>query len=76
MRYMVNVVETYRVDSENDVKDFIEEQKEQGKELHYEVTGYSSTLKEKKKKGEVVDSAYLVKINKAYNPFWPEFFEE
>lgn len=76
MRYLVNTVETYRVDSEKDVKDFIEEQKALGAEEHYEVTRYSSDLKEKKKKGEVIDSAYQVKITKIHNPFWPESYEE
>ena len=36
----------------------------------YELKSYSSNKKVKKAKGEVVDEAYLVKVEKAYSNFW------
>lgn len=72
MRTLLKTVETFRVDSEAEAKELIEEMKENASEEDYSVTNYSSTYKEKKKKGEVVDSGYEVKITKAFNNFWPE----
>lgn len=72
MKMLLNITEQYRVDTEEEVKDFIEEIKENGKEEGYIVKGYSSTLKEKKQKGEIVDSAFLVKVTKEMNNFWGE----
>lgn len=76
MRTLIKTVETYRVDTEADVRPFIEEQKELGREEGYDVITYTSDYKEKKKKGEVIDSAYMVTIKKSYNPFWQESYEE
>lgn len=70
MRTLLKTVETFRVDSESEAKELIEEIKENADE--YSVTNYSSTYKEKKKKSEIVDSGYEVKITKAFNNFWPE----
>ena len=70
MRTLLKTVETFRVDSESEAKELIEEMKENADE--YSVTNYSSTYKEKKKRGEVIDSGYEVKITKAFAPFWPE----
>ena len=72
MRTLLKTVETFRVDSEAEAKELIEEMKENASEEDYTVTNYSSTYKEKKKKGEVIDSGYEVKITKAFAPFWPE----
>lgn len=70
MRTLLSTVETYRVNTENEAKELIEEMKEEADD--YSVTNYSSTYKEKKKKGEVIDAGYAVKITKNFNPFWPE----
>lgn len=72
MKTILDITEQYRVDSEEEVKEFIEEVKEKGKEEGYIVKSYSSSLKEKKSKGEIIDSAYLVKITKSINGFWEE----
>lgn len=51
-----------RVNTEEEAKTLIEKFKEKSINEGYEITSYTSTLKEKKSKGEVIDSYYLVKI--------------
>lgn len=51
-----------RVDTEEAAKALIESFKEKSREEGYEVVSYTSTLKEKKSKGEVINSYYIVKI--------------
>lgn len=70
MKTILDITEQYRVDTEEEVKEFIEEIKEKGKEEGYIVKSYSSSLKEKKSKGEIVDSGYLLKVTKSINTFW------
>ena len=62
MKKLLNIEEVYRIDSENEVKEFIEEQKKKSIEGGYILTSYSSKLQEKKdrKTKDVVDSGYLV----------------
>lgn len=69
-KYLVSVVETYRLDTEEEVERFIEENKKQAKEEGYILKSCSYVLKEKKAKGEIIDSAFLVKTTKEYNSFW------
>ena len=64
MKYLCEVTEKYRIDSENEAKVFIEEQK---KENRYALKKYSSELKERKAKGEIVDSWYQVVLVKSFN---------
>jgi len=64
MKYLCEVTEKYRIDSENEAKAFIEEQK---KENRYALKKYSSELKERKAKGEIVDSWYQVVLVKSFN---------
>ena len=64
MKYLCEVTEKYRIDSENEAKSFIEEQK---KENRYALKKYSSELKERKQKGEIVDSWYQVVLVKSFN---------
>lgn len=70
MRTLLSTVETYRVNTENEAKELIEQMKDEADD--YSVAKYSSTYKEKKKKGEVIDSGYQVSITKNFNSFWPE----
>lgn len=63
-KYLIRTTEFYRVDTENEAKTFIEEQKRKG---NYEVTKYSTERKEKKAKGEVVDAWYRVTLVKDFN---------
>ena len=72
MKYLINVQETYRVDTESAVDELIAEAKTEALNNDYTVTKCASTLKEKKRKGQVVDSGYLVSIQKVYHSFWEE----
>ena len=58
MKYLNQVAEVYRIDTEEEVKNFIEELKTEALEEGYILKSCAYTLKEKKLKGEVVDSAY------------------
>lgn len=70
MKYINQVTEIYRIDTEEEVRAFNEELKEEAIEEGYILKSYSYTLKEKKLKGEVVDQAYVVKAVKEYATFW------
>ena len=70
MKYLNQVAEVYRIDTEEEVKNFIEEVKADALEEGYVLKSCAYTLKEKKLKGEVVDSAYVVKIIKDFSTFW------
>lgn len=63
-KYLIRTTEIYRIDTENEAKTFIEEQKRKG---NYEVTKYSTERREKKAKGEVVDAWYRVTLVKDFN---------
>lgn len=63
MAYLITTTETYRVDSETEVAKIIEDAKNDNK---YELTKYSSTVKETKQKGEVIDSWYRLTLTKQF----------
>lgn len=67
MGELLKQTDEIRVESEVQAKNLIEEFKEKAREEGYEITSYTSTLKEKKSKGEVIDSFYIVKIVKRWN---------
>jgi hypothetical protein len=62
-KYLITTTETYRVDTEEEVQTILEEAKN---DSNYTVVKYSSTYKEKKAQGEVVDSWYRLTITKAF----------
>lgn len=64
MKYLVSAVETYRVDTELEATQLIEESKRAGS---YELSKYSSERKERKSKGEVIDEFYKVSLTKVFN---------
>ena len=68
MRILLRNTEIYRVDTEEEAKALIEEIKEEAND--YIVDSYSSTRKQKKKKGEIIAEGYEVKITKKYSDFW------
>lgn len=70
MKYVNQIAEVYRVDTEEEVRAFNEELKADAIENGYVLKSYSYTLKEKKLKGEVIDQAYVVKVVKEYAGFW------
>lgn len=69
MRKLLTVVETYRTDTEEEAKELIAEVKE---DSSCELTKYSNEYKEKKAKGEIIASGYLVKITKKYSELWDD----
>ena len=62
-RYLIKTTEVYRIDHENDLKNFLEEAKQDPK---YELIKYSSQHKELKKQGEVLDDWFQVQLVKAF----------
>ena len=54
------------VETEEDAKALIEDFKQKAAENGYEIASYSSTKKEKKSKGEVIDEWWIVKIVKKW----------
>lgn len=64
MKYLISVVETYRVDNEKEATAAIEEAK---KDTTYVLSKYTSEHKEVKAKGEVVDEYYKVTLTKLFN---------
>ena len=64
MKYLVEVTETYRVDTEREAAILIEEAKSSQKK--YSLVKYSSVQKERKQKGEVIDSWYRVSLTKKF----------
>lgn len=69
MERLLKVVETYRADTEEEVKTLINEAKA---DSSFELIKYSSEYKEKKSKGEVIDAAWLVQLHKGYSSLWEE----
>lgn len=62
-KYLINVTETYRVDTEPEVEQILEEAKA-AKE--YELTKYNCAYKEVKQKGEVIDDYYKLSLVKVF----------
>ena len=74
MKYLIQTVETYRVDKEDEAKRMIEEAKSDN---HFILKKYSSAYKEKKQKGEIIDTYYKVTLTKAFtDEKEPEFRTE
>ena len=67
---LLKVVEEYRAESEQEVKEMNEQFKEEARTKGYELTAFSYTRKEKKKNKEVIDDGYQVKVAKTYGGFW------
>ncbi len=63
MKYLIETVEVYRVDSEFEATKIIEDAQKDNK---YELVKYNRIQREKKQKGEIVDSWYKVTLNKRF----------
>lgn len=61
MKYLLNVVETYRVDTEHEANQLIEEAKADGNLIKY-----SCNHKERKQKGEIVDEWENVVLSRRF----------
>lgn len=64
MKYLISTTETYRINSEEEVKTFLEELK---KDNSFTIKKYSSIKKELKQKGEVVDEWIRFTVTKEFN---------
>jgi hypothetical protein len=62
MKFLTTVTEQYRVDSEGEANELIEEAKA---DRNSSLIKYNCQLKERKQKGEVVESYYRVTLTKA-----------
>lgn len=62
-KYLINKVETYRVDTEDEANRFIEELKN----AEGEVVKHSIEYKDQKSKGEVIQTWYRVVVKRQYN---------
>ena len=62
-KYLITTTETYRVDSEEAVEAILEDAKN---DSNYTLVKYSSTYKEKKEKGDIVDYWYRLTLTKAF----------
>ena len=63
MKFLIQTTEIYRVDSEEQVKQIIEEAKN---DKHFIVKKYTSQFKERKQKGEVMDAYWKLSITKEF----------
>lgn len=62
-KYLIQTTEMYRVDSESEAKNLIEDAKTSS---IYELKKYTSEYKERKQKGEVVDAWWKVVLTKTF----------
>lgn len=62
--YLINATEVYRVDTEKEAAELINNAKQ---DREYDLTKYSSTKKERKQKGEIIDEWYQVTLVKKFN---------
>ena len=67
---LLKVIEEYRAESEQEVKEMNERFKTEAKSEGYILNAFSYTKKEKKKSGDIIDDGYLVKVAKVYGGFW------
>lgn len=63
MKYLISVVETYRIDSESEVEEAIAEAKN---DPNFTLVKYNREYKERKSKGDVVDSWYRLSLTKSF----------
>lgn len=62
--YLINTTEVYRVDTEKEAAELINNAKQN---REYDLAKYSSTKKERKQKGEIIDEWYQVTLVKKFN---------
>ncbi len=63
---LIKQTDEITVGTEEEAKALIESFKEKARTEGFEIVSYSTTLKEKKSKGEVIESFYLCKIVKRW----------
>lgn len=63
----LKTVEEYRTESEEEAKQVMEDFRQKAFNEGYEIGAMGYTYKEKKQKGEIIDSAYVIKVVKNFN---------
>ena len=63
-KFLVSTTEVFRVDNDEEAKNLIENAKQSSM---FELKRYGSEYKERKSKGEVIDSYYKVTLVKSFN---------
>jgi putative IMPACT (imprinted ancient) family translation regulator len=63
MKFLLETTESYRVSTEEEVTNLIEEAK---RDNHYILKKHTSQVKERKQKGEVIDTWYKVTLTKYF----------
>ena len=63
-KYLISTSETYRVDTEEEAKNLIEEAKV---DSSFQLAKYTSEYKVRKQKGEIIDEFYKVVLTKNFN---------
>lgn len=58
--------EEYRIDTEEEAEVLLEKEKKNSSTESYEISSYNLIKKEKKSKGEVIDSYVILKITKVW----------
>lgn len=64
MKYLITTTEVYRVDTEAEAQELINEAK---KDNYFTLSKYTSEYKERKAKGEVIDDYYKVSLTKTFS---------
>ena len=64
MKYLIKTKETYRIDSENEVKNYLEELRQ---DARFTIDSYTSKKKQTKQKGEIIDEYILFSVTKNFN---------
>lgn len=64
MKYLITTTEVYRVDTEAEAQELINEAKQ---DKYFTLSKYTSEYKERKAKGEVIDDYYKVSLTKTFS---------
>lgn len=67
---LLKITEEYRVDSEIEAKELMEQIRGEAAEKGYSVGACGYTRKEKTQKGEVIDCGFHIKAVKIFSSFW------
>ena len=67
---VLKITEEYRVESEDEAKLVMEKFRTEANEKGYSIGQMGYTHKDKKSKGEIIDSGELLKVVKVYDGFW------
>lgn len=70
---LIEITSKYRAETEIKAKDMIESFRAQAQDKGYIIKKASYTRKDKKAKGEIIATAYLVEITQVFGSFWEDF---